>query len=99
CGIQQLCDVAAGTCITDSRGPYCAGCAGGVASRDCGTYGNYCLLDTVNGGDYCGVDCSDGQACPNGYECKNVIILPASTLPTCALPEQCIEDHCSRTAA
>lgn len=99
CRPGELCNLTTGECAHDTRGPYCLGCSGGVQSDDCGANGNYCLLDTVNGGAYCGVDCSRGQACPNGYECKDVIILPASTLPTCALPEACEVDRCSRTTA
>lgn len=97
CGFGELCEGASGTCVLDNRGPYCLGCTGGVQSDDCGDFGNYCLLDTVNGGAYCGVDCAQGQACPNGYECRDVIILPRQTLPTCALPEACEEEVCSRS--
>jgi hypothetical protein len=97
CGPGQLCEAETGTCVRDDRGPYCVGCAGGVQSDDCGSRGNYCLLDTINGGAYCGVDCSQGQACPNAYECRDVIILPAATLPTCALPEACEAGVCARS--
>ena len=97
CGFGELCNVGAGLCQRDSRGPYCLGCAGGVQSDDCGSRGNFCLLDTVNGGAYCGVDCAADQACPAGYECRDVIILPASTLPTCALPEACEAERCTRS--
>ena len=99
CKFGQLCNLSTGTCANDTRGPYCLGCSGGVESDDCGTPGNFCLLDTVNGGAYCGVDCAGGQACAYGYECRNVIILPASTLPTCALPEACVNHLCARTQA
>lgn len=102
CGFGDLCNLSAGgVCERDNRGPYCVGCSGGVSSDDCGERGNFCLLDTVNGGAYCGVDCSAEQACPSGYECRDVIILPAATLPTCALPEACEKATglCTRTAA
>ncbi len=99
CRFGQLCNLSTGTCEDDNRGPYCGGCSGGVNSDDCGTFGNFCLLDTVNGGSYCGVDCAQGQTCPFGYECIDVIILPRSTLPTCALPEACVDGHCARTGA
>lgn len=98
CGPGELCNLTFGVCERDTRGPYCAGCSGGVQSDDCGANGNYCLLDTVNGGAYCGVDCWRGQACPNGYQCKDVIILPAATLPTCPLPEACVVGVCARTS-
>lgn len=102
CNFGSLCNISAGgVCERDTRGPYCAGCSGGVSSDDCGERGNFCLLDTVNGGAYCGVDCAADQACPSGYECRDVIILPAATLPTCALPEACdaASGLCSRTGA
>ena len=99
CAPGELCNLSFGVCERDTRGPYCQGCSGGVQSDDCGANGNYCLLDTVNGGAYCGIDCSRGQACPNGYDCKDVIILPASTLPTCLLPEACDAGLCTRTGA
>ncbi len=99
CGPQELCNIAAKKCQRDTRGPYCFGCSGGVSSDDCGAFGNYCLLDTIAGGSYCGVDCSDLQACPVGYACKDVIILPQATLPTCALPERCTDSSCERTSS
>lgn len=96
CGFGEICNLSTGVCELDHRGPYCNGCSGGTQSDDCGTPGNYCLLDTVNGGAYCGVDCSEGQACPFGYTCLDVIILPRSTLPPCTLPEVCDNGVCSR---
>lgn len=97
CAFGEICNLGSGLCERDTRGPYCLGCSGGVQSDDCGSFGNYCLLDTVNGGAYCGVDCSAGQECPFGYSCADVIILPRSTLPTCTLPEGCDAGRCSRT--
>ena len=72
CPPQYLCNIAAGTCELDQRGPYCAACTGGVASHDCGTPGNYCLIDDVNvGAEFCGVECAQEQACPHStYVCK-----------------------------
>lgn len=97
CPAGNLCNLADGRCTLDTRGPYCAGCSGGAESDDCGAPGNYCLLDTVNDSSYCGVDCHRGQACPSGYACADVIILPRSTLPTCTLPEACDQGLCART--
>jgi hypothetical protein len=98
CRHGELCNLSSGSCELDTRGPYCLGCSGGTQSDDCGTRGNYCLLDTVNGGAYCGVDCASDQACPFGYTCADVIILPRSTLPTCRLPEACVEGRCARSS-
>lgn len=88
CAFGELCNLTAGLCELDTRGPYCQGCEGGVASDDCGTKGNYCLTDSVNGGEFCGVDCYGEEACPNGYECQDVIIIPPSA-PFCTFPESC----------
>lgn len=88
CGFGQLCNLTTGICEDDGRGPYCLGCEGGVASDDCGDKGNYCLTDDVNGGEFCGVDCYGNEACPNGYDCQDVIIIPPSA-PFCTFPEIC----------
>jgi hypothetical protein len=91
CKYGELCNLETGECIFDSRGPYCESCTGGVASEDCGDPGNYCLLDTTDPtgqASFCGVNCAQGQACPNGYSCNEVIILPSST-PTCGV-EICV---------
>jgi hypothetical protein len=89
CANGELCNLTTGQCELDTRGPYCLGCAGGVASDDCGDFGNYCLTDSVNGGEFCGVDCYAGEACPQGYGCSDVIIIPPSA-PFCTFPEICV---------
>lgn len=75
CKFGEVCN-ANGQCVRDNRGDFCLGCAGGVASDDCGTPGNFCLTDSVNGGEFCGVDCRSGETCPFGYNCNDVIIIP-----------------------
>jgi hypothetical protein len=82
CKFGEVC-TADGSCARDTRGPYCLGCSGGVASNDCGRKGNFCLTDSVNGGEFCGVDCASGEACPFGYTCNNVIIIPPAA-PFCS---------------
>jgi hypothetical protein len=82
CAFGQICN-SDGVCVNDTRGPYCLGCSGGVASDDCGARGNFCLTDSVNGGEFCGVGCVDGQACPFGYTCSDVIIIPPAA-PFCS---------------
>lgn len=102
CQPGELCNITEGVCERDTRGPYCQGCAGGVASDDCGDFGNYCLTDSVNGGEFCGVDCAAGEDCPQGYSCSQVIIIPPSA-PFCTFPEACdipeggASGFCSRT--
>jgi len=36
---------------------------------------DFCLIDLHGLNTFCGVDCSQGQGCPSGYECDDVIIL------------------------
>ncbi|MEW5855081.1 MAG: hypothetical protein AB2A00_40265 [Myxococcota bacterium] len=85
------CDLATNTCVFDDRGPYCGACQN-IQEGECGEPANYCLIDTTDPtgrGHFCGVDCSDGQSCPSGYECSDVIIvgLPGS--------EQCGAEICN----
>jgi hypothetical protein len=66
------------------RRPYCANCSFGGGDSLCGTGPNFCLIDTQNPGNYyCGVDCSEGQACPRGYGCQDVIVVGGGALPQC----------------
>jgi hypothetical protein len=91
CGFGETCNLESGECLFDTRGPYCAGCSGGVASTDCGEPANYCLTDTtdpVGRSEFCGVDCNQNQPCPFGYDCRSVIIIPPSA-PFCSA-EACI---------
>jgi hypothetical protein len=96
-----ICNLAAGECEHDDRGPYCLACNGGVASDDCGTPGNYCLVDTSIASnpptEFCGVDCYYDQACPSGYECSDVIIVPPDA-PLCGA-EACLGNVCSSSGA
>ncbi len=58
------------------RRPYCDNCSFGGGTQVCGRGANYCLIDTANPGNYyCGVDCSQGQQCPRGYACQDVIVV------------------------
>ncbi|MBM4281870.1 MAG: hypothetical protein FJ137_14315 [Deltaproteobacteria bacterium] len=102
CNFGQVCS-SDGECESDTRGPYCLGCAGGVASDDCGERGNFCLTDSVNGGEFCGVDCSGGEACPFGYSCNDVIIIPPAapfcSAEVCVLDDDATTGRCSRNGA
>lgn len=59
CGFREFCNVATGDCY-DAGSQYCKSCD--YQEGECGG-GNLCLNH------YCGVDCSQGQACPSGFEC------------------------------
>jgi hypothetical protein len=84
CEAGERCDD--GTCRVDRRGPYCRQCTASTINNPlpCDDPRNFCLLgDTAQ---FCGVDCSLGQECPNGYECRNISILttdPCSTTAEC----------------
>lgn len=65
-------------CFSDfdpDRRPYCTSCSFGGGISVCGNGANYCLIDTQNGGNFCGTDCSEGQQCPRGYDCSDVIVV------------------------
>ncbi len=56
--------------------PYCDSCRFGGGLSVCGTGANFCLVDTRNAGSYyCGADCSEGQSCPRGYGCQDVVVV------------------------
>lgn len=58
------------------RRPYCDNCLQGGSVSTCGRGPNFCLIDTRNpGNNYCGADCSEGQSCPRGYSCNDVIVI------------------------
>jgi hypothetical protein len=74
-------------CTPDDRGPFCQPCVRQAGSSsycpDPAGYGNgnYCLIDTsvpLGQAFYCGVDCTAGQECPNGYRCRDVRIVTAA---------------------
>ena len=67
-------------CRKDRRGPYCRGCTQptGVNPTPCDDPKNLCLVNNFENGGFqqiCGVDCSLGQPCPNGYQCGFVVVL------------------------
>ncbi len=100
CPFQDLCNLGTGLCELDSRGPYCRGCTGGANSDQCDQFGNLCLVDEFNPpAEFCGVECAQGQACPNGYSCQDVIIVLQTH--QCVGPETCLlpAGACSRTGA
>lgn len=89
CGYGEMC--VATECKKDRRGPYCRGCSFRTAlnPEPCDDPRNFCLINSAEAGgfrQFCGVDCSVGQACPNGYGCNFVVIL---TDDLCVTHAQC----------
>ncbi len=80
--------------------PYCDACTQTPGTNSyCGSGANFCLLQTANGqfgGTYCGSDCSQGQLCPSGYICDDVVVVRSvgcgmdSDRPTDSVP--CLKD-------
>lgn len=115
CHYGELCEPdAAGEkhCVRDGRGPYCEGCqlTPGSYSRCPGDGPNFCLLDrkVTFRRTYCGVDCSEGQRCPWGYTCRNILVLTGALCgsdadcsangPTCASDADCPGARCDPTS-
>lgn len=78
-------------CGRDNRGPYCRGCTFRTAQNPnpCDDRRNFCLVNSLELGgftQFCGVDCSLGQGCPNGYDCRGVVIL---TEQVCTFTAEC----------
>ncbi len=99
CGWGEVCRVpeAGGLaqCRTDydqALRPYCSNCVYEPGQDSCGKGANFCLYSTYTGTTYCGVDCSSGQACPNGYDCRDVIVVWTRT--RCTTQDECMTpDH------
>jgi hypothetical protein len=80
CGVEADSGVPYAQCFSDydpNYRPYCAACTFGPGVvNTCGIGPNFCLIDTVHtGAYYCGSDCSQGQTCPRGYACQDVIVV------------------------
>lgn len=75
-------------CEDDYRGPYCEGCDATPGSSVCGSASNFCLTDSYTPGapPHCGVDCSQGQECPAGFTCSDVL---RPTQNSCTSHESC----------
>ena len=78
--------------------PFCGSCSYQPADPKGGCDGteNYCLIDSsvplANQSFYCGVNCAEGQPCPNGYACRDIRLVtyqackPADGLSSCRAP-------------
>ncbi len=84
CKFGETCGVAAdagsprASCYSDfdvNERPYCANCTSGGGVDTCGYGPNFCIIDTRTRATYCGADCSDGQSCPHGYGCRDIIVV------------------------
>lgn len=89
CDYRERCT--GGECKRDFRGPYCRGCSQPTMLNPvpCDDPRNFCLVNSAEIGGtpfFCGVDCSLGQPCPNGYDCNRVLIL---TDDVCNHPAEC----------
>jgi len=86
CNIMQYCQD--GVCVDSysEATPYCLPCSTtSFPPEQCGTNPyNRCLLypfdedaytQSTGSHEYCGVDCSDGQPCPHGFECHPVMVV------------------------
>ena len=103
CGLPPDAGATRNECYSDfddDRRPYCANCNYGAGTNICGRGANYCLIDTTHPGNYyCGTDCSQGQSCPRGYGCQDVIVVftqwaCSRSNPSCPSNPQmpCVED-------
>lgn len=95
CSNDGYCDYGercfSGECKVDRRGPYCRSCSQRTTTNPepCDDPLNFCLINNRELGgftQFCGVDCSAGQACPGGYDCNRVVIL---TQRTCFNTAEC----------
>ncbi len=78
CGIPPDAGFTRSVCYSDFNAdtrPYCATCSSGGGTLTCGSGANYCIIDTQTDATYCGADCSQGQACPNGYGCRDIRVV------------------------
>jgi hypothetical protein len=82
CGYGEVCralpEGGLPQCIADydpQQRPYCDNCVYTPGQNTCGKGANFCLIDTYSRNSYCGADCSQGQQCPNGYACHDVVVV------------------------
>jgi hypothetical protein len=55
--------------------PYCDRCVYSPGKDTCGKGPNFCITETLTRITYCGADCSQGQSCPNGYRCRDIVVV------------------------
>ncbi len=89
CEFKQYCDQSTHKCY-DATGPFCQPCD---TLTPCPGYPqNACLKNPYNQGPdyYCGVDCSGGRECPNGFICYTIV-----TNPECTKNSDCPSGICN----
>ncbi len=95
CAYGQICDSVTETCLDDTRGPYCEKCKPGTVGDPyrCGPGPNFCVMTNNDPSlePFCGVDCDDGQECPNGYGCHLILIAPGGD---CRSDQDCESGEC-----
>ncbi|MBW1808644.1 MAG: hypothetical protein JRJ87_10655 [Deltaproteobacteria bacterium] len=83
CDFMEYCSN--GNCLSaydDTYAPYCKPCTSGLGV-ECGQSAmNYCLIYPYDNDpfglaydEYCSVDCSAGQRCPNGFGCHSIRVV------------------------
>jgi len=94
CDYGQLCDTQADGCY-DAEGPYCGHCKPVDISNPyrCGPGPNFCVMTNNDPSlePFCGVDCSQGQECSNGYGCSLILMAPEGS---CRSDEECASGEC-----
>ena len=97
CNYGQKCNPDTQKCEDDTSGRFCDQCSSSTIYDpfNCGAGPNFCL---IKAGDlslqpYCGVDCNQGQSCPNGYDCFSVRIVYSNE--NCTKDSQCSSGKCS----
>ncbi|WP_163992039.1 hypothetical protein [Pyxidicoccus caerfyrddinensis] len=95
CAFGERCGTTTHSCDSDfdpTRRPYCASCTYGGGLQVCGRGANFCLREATSPGTaFCGVDCSQGQGCPHGYQCADVVV--AASRARCRSDAECA-DRC-----
>lgn len=107
CGFLEYCNNGTCTNAFSAATPYCKACKG---IDMCGSRDNPCLLypyvgdafdnaypySTTDDTQYCGVDCSGGQRCPNGFSCNTISVVDqnddCTSSHTCPGGIPCIKD-------
>jgi len=87
CDFMFYCDNGNCTNAYSANTPYCKPCDG-ANLMDCGVRENPCLIYPYDppepfaeqSDEYCSVDCSGGQRCPNGFECNSIITVKQSDI-------------------
>lgn len=83
CAYGQFCNN--GVCVNATDPAFCRGCDPQVRGT-CDSLNNFCLINSSydpgnprsGTENFCGVDCTSANDCPNGYDCGGVILLTSA---------------------